>query len=49
MPELQLHWHGKKERSMADASIHIQGARQHNLKNIDVKLPKNKLIVFTGG
>ena len=33
---------------MAGASIHVQGARQHNLKNIDVKLPKNKLIVFTG-
>ncbi len=33
---------------MTDASIHVQGARQHNLKNIDVKLPKNKLIVFTG-
>lgn len=26
----------------------IKGARQHNLKNIDVTLPKNKLIVFTG-
>lgn len=26
----------------------IRGARQHNLKNINVELPKNKLIVFTG-
>ncbi len=26
----------------------IKGARQHNLKNIDLELPKNKLIVFTG-
>lgn len=26
----------------------IRGARQHNLKNIDLELPKNKLIVFTG-
>ncbi|KKU25703.1 MAG: UvrABC system protein A [Microgenomates group bacterium GW2011_GWA2_46_16] len=26
----------------------IKGARQHNLKNITVELPKNKLIVFTG-
>jgi len=29
-------------------SIIIQGARQHNLKNINLTLPKNKLIVFTG-
>ncbi|OGD87886.1 excinuclease ABC subunit A [Candidatus Curtissbacteria bacterium RIFCSPHIGHO2_02_FULL_40_17] len=26
----------------------IKGARVHNLKNIDVTIPKNKLIVFTG-
>ena len=28
--------------------IHVQGARQHNLKNISVKIPKNKLTVMTG-
>lgn len=28
--------------------ITIRGARQHNLKNINLELPKNKLIVFTG-
>ncbi len=26
----------------------IRGAREHNLKGVDVELPKNKLIVFTG-
>ncbi|MBI4058645.1 excinuclease ABC subunit UvrA [Candidatus Microgenomates bacterium] len=26
----------------------IKGARQHNLKNVNLELPKNKLIVFTG-
>ncbi len=30
------------------AKIRIRGARQHNLKNIDLELPRNKLIVFTG-
>jgi len=29
-------------------SIQIQGAREHNLKNIDLELPKKKLIVITG-
>ena len=28
--------------------ISIRGARQHNLKNIDIDLPHNKLIVFSG-
>lgn len=28
--------------------IIIRGARQHNLKNIDAEIPKNKLVVFTG-
>ena len=28
--------------------ITIRGARQHNLKNIDLQIPKNKLVVFTG-
>lgn len=26
----------------------IKGARQHNLKNVDLTIPKNKLVVFTG-
>jgi excinuclease ABC subunit A len=28
--------------------IEIYGAKQHNLKGIDVKIPKNKLVVITG-
>lgn len=28
--------------------IVIKGAREHNLKNVDLELPRNKLIVFTG-
>jgi len=32
---------------MSDSLI-IKGARQHNLKNIDLTIPKNKLVVFTG-
>lgn len=28
--------------------IYIKGAREHNLKNIDVKIPRDKLVVVTG-
>jgi excinuclease ABC subunit A len=28
--------------------IEIYGAKEHNLKNIDLKIPRNKLVVFTG-
>ncbi len=28
--------------------IHIQGARENNLKNVDLTIPRDKLVVFTG-
>ena len=28
--------------------IHVKGAREHNLKNIDLKIPRDKLVVLTG-
>ncbi len=31
-----------------DGLIKIRGAREHNLKNVDLDIPKNKLVVFTG-
>ncbi|MBL6962751.1 MAG: excinuclease ABC subunit UvrA [Bacteroidetes bacterium] len=31
-----------------EGHISIYGAREHNLKNIDLRIPRNKLVVFTG-
>jgi excinuclease ABC subunit A len=36
-----------KEGNMRD-HIFVKGAREHNLKNIDIKIPRDQLVVFTG-
>jgi excinuclease ABC subunit A len=33
---------------MPSDAIIIKGAREHNLKNIDVVIPRDKLVVITG-
>ena len=38
----------KKEMKLTERDIEIKGARTHNLKNVDVTFPRNKLIVVTG-
>ena len=34
--------------SQFEDSIEVKGARVHNLKNIDVSIPREKLVVITG-
>ncbi|RZM77185.1 excinuclease ABC subunit UvrA [Leptolyngbya iicbica] len=36
------------DAAIDDDRIRVRGARQHNLKDIDLELPRNQLIVFTG-
>merc|ERR1711916_301511 len=33
---------------MAQKNIIVKGARTHNLKNLDVEIPRDKLVVMTG-
>lgn len=33
---------------MAEEYIYIKGAKTHNLKNVDLKIPRGKMVIFTG-
>ncbi len=37
-----------KEEILQDEQIEVLGARVHNLKNVDINIPRNKLVVITG-
>ena len=39
---------GDRQKMKAEEQIEVYGARVHNLKNIDVNIPRNSLIVITG-
>src|SRR5260221_8875493 len=43
---------GRQDSRMKDLRdgrmISIRGAREHNLKNVDLDIPRDKLVVFTG-
>jgi len=38
----------RSKSSSSDPQIVVRGAREHNLKNVNVELPRDKLVVFTG-
>lgn len=37
-----------KTVAAVEETIEIYGAREHNLKNLDLSIPRNKLVVITG-
>ena len=38
----------QKQKNYKKNCIFVKGAREHNLQNIDVTIPRDKLIVITG-
>src|SRR6478752_5813184 len=48
MAKVKVQSKAKVESSNEEEYIEILGAREHNLKNIDVRIPRNKLVTITG-
>ena len=44
----QLNGHSPASQHLEAQYIEVYGAREHNLKNVSVKIPRNRLVVFTG-
>ncbi len=43
-----IHAHGSSDSAPLEPCIRIRGARTHNLKELHLELPKNRLVVITG-
>src|SRR5712672_4476565 len=39
---------GKSDTSVSDRFVQVRGAREHNLKDVSLAIPRNALVVFTG-
>src|SRR5215204_5582516 len=49
MPDMDEVLRAKRQHTASSSrAITIRGAREHNLKNVDVEIPRDRLVVFTG-
>lgn len=45
---LHSYWFRRDQVTKTDNFVHVRGARQNNLKNADVDIPRDSFVVFTG-
>jgi excinuclease ABC subunit A len=48
MPTSDNRYARKAAHKDASGMVHVRGAREHNLKNVDLDIPRDSLVVFTG-
>ncbi|MFI9460095.1 hypothetical protein, partial [Acinetobacter sp. NPDC052428] len=46
---MKIHSFGEHNNiTLSNNCIEVRGAREHNLKDVDVSIPRNALVVFSG-
>ena len=48
MDESLIGSNGARGTQADGGSVRVRGAREHNLKDVSLKIPRNSLVVFTG-
>src|SRR6476619_4007199 len=38
----------QSKKNLHDGFVHVKGAREHNLKNVSLEIPRDAMVVFTG-